>query len=224
MYAEDALVPLSALQHFVVCPRQCALIHLEQAWVESVRTAEGRAAHARVDTGGAAARDGVRRATAVPLRSLALGLAGRADVVEFHPNPAGGPEVPFPVEHKRGRPKRGDEDRVQLCAQALCVEEMLGRPVPAGALFYGERRRRTDVMFDDTLRRRTAEVAAAVHALFETSVTPPPPVVAPCKACSLLPICRPDAARRPARGGGGSVAAWLARRLADRDAEEDAGP
>jgi len=224
VYAEDALVPLSALQHFVVCPRQCALIHLEQAWVESALTAEGRAAHERVDKAGVAARDGVRRATGVPLRSFALGLVGRADVVEFHPAPSGGPAVPFPVEHKRGRPKRGDEDRVQLCAQALCLEEILGRPVPAGALFYGERRRRTDVMFDDTLRRRTIEVAAAVHALFETGVTPPPPDVAPCKACSLLPICRPDAVRRPTRGGGGAVAAWVARRLADPDPKEDADP
>jgi len=205
VYAEAELVPISALQHFVVCPRQCALIHLEATWIENARTTEGRVQHERVDRGGVVSRDGVRRAFGLPLRSLALGLAGRADVVEFHR--ADGGERPFPIEHKRGRPKRGDEDRVQLCAQAICLEEMLGVPVPAGALLYGERRRRTDVVFDATLRARTAAVAAAVHALFADAATPPPPQGAPCKSCSLKPACRPDVARRR------SVVAWTAARL-----------
>jgi len=216
VYPEDALVPISALQHFVVCPRQCALIHLEATWIESARTAEGRLQHERVDRGGSGLREGVRRAYGVPLRSLALGVTGRADAVEFHRDPAGGPERPFPVEHKRGRPKRGDEDRVQLCAQALSLEEMLGVAVPAGALFYGERRRRTEVAFDPALRRRTAEVAAAVHALFAAGETPPPPPIAPCRACSLRPACRPEALR-PGRL---SVAAWTARRLARQPSED----
>jgi CRISPR-associated exonuclease Cas4 len=216
MYAEDALVPLSALQHFVVCPRQCALIHLEGTWIESIRTAEGRARHQRVDQGGAEVRDGVRRAFGVPLRSLALGVAGRADVVEFHAAPDGG-ERPFPVEHKRGRPKAGDEDRVQVCAQALCLEEMLGVPVPAAALFYGERRRRTDVAIDAALRQRTGEVARAVHALFDSAETPPPPSSAPCRSCSLEPACRPDAMC----SGRAPVAAWTAARLADGSGGED---
>jgi CRISPR-associated exonuclease Cas4 len=145
MYAESDLIPLSALQHFVVCSRQCALIHLEAVWIENERTAEGRVEHERVDRGGAETRAGVRRAYGVSVRSLRLGLVGRADVVEFHAMPEGGPERPFPIEHKRGRPKRGDEDRVQLCAQALCLEEILGVSVPAGALFYGQSRRRADV-------------------------------------------------------------------------------
>ncbi|MDR3515845.1 MAG: CRISPR-associated protein Cas4 [Azospirillaceae bacterium] len=202
MYSEDDLVPLSALQHFLVCPRQCALIHLEQVWLENRQTAEGRVAHERVDGGGSETRDGIRRVFGMALRSLRLGLVGRADAVEFHP-------VPFPVEHKHGRPKVGDEDRVQLCAQALCLEEMTGETVAAGALFYGERRRRTEVNFDEPLRRRTEAVAASVHALITALVTPPPPEQAPCGACSLAPLCRPDDFRSQRR----SVAEWIAARL-----------
>jgi CRISPR-associated exonuclease Cas4 len=211
-YLESELLPLSALQHFVVCPRQCALIHLECVWIENERTAEGRVEHERVDRGGAETRAGVRRAYGVPLRSLRLGLAGRADVVEFQAMPGGGPERPFPIEHKRGRLKRGEEDRVQLCAQALCLEEMLGVPVPSGALFYGQSRRRTDVVFDDALRRRTEAVAVEVRALFDAGVTPQPPAVAPCKSCSLVSACRPASFRRR-----GNVASWIAGRLAEAE-------
>ena len=210
MYPESDLVPLSALQHYVVCPRQCALIHLEAVWIENARTAEGRVQHERVDRGGAEARRNVRRAYGVALRSLRLGIAGRADVVEFH-RAADGSERPFPVEHKRGRPKTGDEDRVQLCAQALCLEEMLGTPVPEGALFYGQSRRRTDVAFTTELRNRAEAAAAAVRQLFETGATPPPPAVAPCQSCSLLPACRPDAFRARRR----SVESWISAQLAD---------
>jgi CRISPR-associated exonuclease Cas4 len=214
MYAESDLIPISALQHFVVCPRQCALIHLESVWIENERTAEGRVEHERVDRGGAETRGPVRRAYGVPLLSLRLGLAGKADVVEFRASPEGGPEQPFPIEHKRGRPKIGDEDRVQLCAQALCLEEMLGVSVPAGALFYGRTQRRTEVVFDEALRRRTEAVAAEVRALFEAGVTPLPPASAPCKSCSLWDACRPAAF--PARRR--SVASWIAARLAEPEA------
>jgi CRISPR-associated exonuclease Cas4 len=217
MFPESDLIPISALQHFVVCPRQCALIHLEGVWIEDQRTAEGRVAHERVDRGGAETRDAVRRAYGVPLRSLRLGLAGRADAVEFHAVPGGGPEQPFPIEHKRGRPKRGDEDRVQLCAQALCLEEMLGKSVPAGALFYGQSRRRAEVIFDDALRHRTEAVAAEVRALFDAGATPTPPAVAPCKSCSLLSACQPTAFR----AGRHSVASWIAGRLAENDIPGD---
>jgi CRISPR-associated exonuclease Cas4 len=213
MYAESDLIPLSALQHYVVCPRQCALIHLESVWIENERTAEGRVEHERVDRGGAETRAGVRRAYGVSVRSLRLGLAGRADVVEFHAVPGGGPEQPFPIEHKRGRPKRGDEDRVQLCAQALCLEEMLGVSVPAGALFYGQSRRRADVSFDGALRRRTEEAAGEVRALFDAGATPPPPAVAPCKSCSLFSACQPTAFRTRRR----NVASWIAGRVAEDD-------
>jgi CRISPR-associated exonuclease Cas4 len=218
MYAESDLIPISALQHFVVCPRQCALIHLEGLWIENERTAEGRVEHERVDRGGVEARDAVRRAYGVPLRSLRLGLAGKADVVEFHALHGGGPERPFPIEHKRGRPKRGDEDRVQLCAQALCLEEMLGLPVPSGALFYGQSRRRAEVVFDDALRRRTESVATEVRVLFDAAgLTPPPPAMAPCKSCSLLNACQPTAFRGRRR----SVASWIAGRLPENDIPGD---
>ncbi len=207
MYPEADLIPLSALQHFLVCPRQCALIHLEQVWLENRQTAEGRVAHERVDRAGAETRDRIRRVFGMAIRSLALGLAGRADAVEFHP-------APFPVEHKRGKPKLGDEDRVQLCAQALCLEEMTGTTVPAGALFYGERRRHTDVVFDERLRRLTVATAEAVHALFAGGQTPSPPERAPCTACSLAPLCRPDDFRARRR----SVASWVANRLGQPEA------
>ena len=214
MYPESDLIPISALQHFIVCPRQCALIHLERVWIDDERTAEGRVEHERVDRGGAETRGPVRRAYGVPLRSLRLGLAGKADVVEFQASRGGGPERPFPVEHKRGRPKIGDEDRVQLCAQALCLEEMLGVPVPAGALFYGRTRRRAEVAFDDPLRRRTEAVATEVRTLFAAGATPYPPAVAPCKSCSLWDACRPAAFQSRRR----SVASWIANRLAEPEA------
>jgi CRISPR-associated exonuclease Cas4 len=151
------------------------------------------------------------------VRSLRLGLAGRADVVEFHAVPGGGPEQPFPIEHKRGRPKRGDEDRVQLCAQALCLEEMLGVSVPAVALFYGQSRRRADVSFDGALRRRTEEAAGEVRALFDAGATPPPPAVAPCKSCSLFSACQPTAFRTRRR----NVASWIAGLVAEDDISAD---
>ncbi len=132
----DELVPLSALQHHLFCPRQCALIHVEQVWAEDAATAEGRLLHERVDAGGAETRPGIRVERGVALRSVRLGVSGRADVVEFH----GRPPVPFPVEYKRGKPKPHRADEVQLCAQAICLEEMSATG-PAGALFYGTTRR-----------------------------------------------------------------------------------
>ena len=151
MYSEDELLPLSALQHLLFCERQCALIHIEQAWSENLFTAEGRIMHERVDSGGRESRGAVRLAYGLALHSFRLGLAGKADVVEFHRDGAGNWQ-PFPVEHKRGRAKKENWDRVQLCAQAICLEEMLGTAVPAGALFYGKSRRRQDVVFDAELR------------------------------------------------------------------------
>lgn len=186
-------MPLSALQHWLVCPRQCALIHLEQQWSDNAATAEGKILHTHVDAGGAETRGAVRRAWGLPLRSARLGLSGRADLVEFHRG--GGGEVPLPVEHKRGRPKDDDRDRVQLCAQALCLEEMLGVAVPQGALFYHAIRRRLTVAFDEALRRRTEDAAAGVRALFDSGQTPPPVKVPACLGCSLADLCLPQATR-----------------------------
>ena len=192
---DDDLVPLAALQHWLVCPRQCALIHLEQAWLDNQLTAEGNVLHARVDQGGAETRGALRRAWALPLRSVRLGLVGKADLVEFHAAPDG-TEVPFPVEHKRGREKDDDRDRVQLCAQGLCLEEMTATPVPDGALFYHATRKRVVVAFDDALRRHTEEAAGAVRAMIAAGRTPPVVECAACARCSLAELCLPAALGR----------------------------
>lgn len=201
----DDLVPLSALQHFLFCPRQCALIHVERAWAENALTAEGRLAHDKVHEPGQEKRKGVRSVTGMPLRSGQLGLVGVADLVELHDTPAG--TVPFPVEHKLGRPKAHRADEVQLCAQGLCLEEMFSIPVPAGALFYGRTRRRQDVAFDAGLRALTRGVADDTRTLLASGRTPPAVYETErCDSCSLLDLCRPKALERPRR-----IAAWLAR-------------
>ncbi len=208
MYAEEDLIQLSALQHYMVCPRQCALIHIEQSWQESGLTAEGRVLHARVDAGGVERRGDIKRAFGLPIRSLRLGLSGKADVVEFR-RQADGSWRPYPVEHKRGRRKKENWDRVQLCAQALCLEEMLGVAVPEGALYYGKEQRRELVEINDALRMETEGAAAAVHRMLAEGLTPPPEYSRKCESCSLMGICLP-------RGVGGArsrVSAYLAKAL-----------
>lgn len=227
IYPESELLPLSALQHLVFCPRQCALIHLEQAWEENALTAEGRILHEKTDSAKAEWRGGVRIARSLRIRSLRLGLAGVADVVEFHPaetdsdNPDDTAEAgvtlpgmrgrwrPFPVEYKRGKAKKDDSDRAQLCAQALCLEEMLGVAVPAGALFYGETRRRLDVAFDARLRGRTEALAQELHTLMAARVTPQAEYEAKCDRCSLIEICMP---KLP--GSSGRVDRFVAKAIA----------
>lgn len=209
MHSEDDLLPISALQHYLYCPRQCALIHVEQAWVENVFTAEGRLLHERVDRPQSEARGGVRVAYGLLLRSMRLGLTGKADVVEFHASEGqGGRKVPFPVEYKRGRPKQKDWDRIQLCAQAMCLEEMLATDVPEGALFYGKTRRREQVAFDERLRGLTAETARALHELVASGVTPPPVADERCAACSLAGRCLPKAG-----AGKGSARAYTLKAM-----------
>ena len=196
MYSEDDLIPLSALQHILFCERQCALIHVEQMWNENLFTAEGRIMHERVDEANRESRGDVRIIFAMPLRSLKLGLVGKADVVEFHrklaSQDAKSPEwVPFPVEYKRGKPKKDNCDKVQLCAQALCLEEMLDVEIPCGALFYGKTRRRKDVNFDNALRRETESAATQLHKLIESGQTPNPVYTPKCKSCSFFHVCLP---------------------------------
>lgn len=190
MYAEADLLPLSALQHWAVCRRQAALIHLEQLWSENLHTAEGRIAHQKVDTVFREKRRGLKTAFGLRIRSLELGLAGRADVVEFHQQDDGSWR-PYPVEHKRGRAKADACDRIQLCAQAMCLEEMLATHVPAGALFYGKTRRREEVVFDEKLRAATSEAAKAMHDMLAQGRTPPATVIPRCKGCSLGALCLP---------------------------------
>lgn len=163
MYSPDEFIPISSLQHYQYCPRQCALIHIERLWEENLYTAEGRILHEKADSGKTEKRGDSKKATGLWLCSSELGLTGRADVVEFHRRE--GIWHPFPVEYKRGRPKKHDADVIQLCAQAMCLEEMLGLPVPEGALFYGKTRRRKAVIMNSTLRAATRETAEAVQAL-----------------------------------------------------------
>ncbi len=188
MHSAADLVALSALQHYLFCPRQCALIHLEQIWVENRYTAEGRVLHEAADSATSERRGDVLIVRSLPLRSLALGISGIADVVEFH----GEERRPFPVEYKRGRAKQGDADAVQLCAQGLCLEEMLNVTIPGGALFYGAQKRRKAIDFTPALRAKTVATAQAVHALFARGVTPRPHPLPACDSCSLTGECLPD--------------------------------
>jgi len=236
LFDESDCLPLSALQHLRFCERQCALIHVEGLWAENRLTVEGRHLHERVDAaggGGAAApagqrrprkpervetRGGVRTVRSLPLRSLRLGLIGKADTVEFHPAAsADAPGLPFPVEYKRGRPKADRSDEVQLCAQALCLEEMLGVPVPRGAIFYGRTRRRHDVEFDAPLREQTHRAIARLHELIASGVTPRTRREKKCDRCSLLHLCLPDATA-PSR----SASRYLARTMVSLAAERGA--
>ena len=194
VYTEDDLLPLSGLQHLLFCDRQCALIHIEQAWAENLFTAEGRIMHERVHNADRESRGDIRIEYGMPLRSLKLGLVGKADVVEFHRKKredGGEFWLPFPVEYKRGKPKKGNYDKVQLCGQAVCLEEMLDIEIPAGALFYGKTRRRQDVIFDGILRRETEDAAKRFHKLIESGITPKAVYMKKCDRCSLHDLCMP---------------------------------
>jgi len=186
-YLENDLLPISALQHLRFCPRQCALIHIEQVWAENFLTAQGRVLHEKAHEPKHETRAGVRTTRSLHLRSLTLGLSGIADIVEFHPD-----GTVLPVEYKRGRPKTDGSDALQLCAQALCLEEMLSITIPAGAIFYGQTRRRQDIPFDQTLRDETTAAALELHTLIEAGITPTAVRMPKCDACSLLELCLPD--------------------------------
>lgn len=204
--AEDALIPLSALQHHLFCPRQCALIHVEGLWAEDAATAEGRLLHEKVDAGRPETRPGLRVARGIALRSIALGVIGKADAVEFR----GQPQQPFPVEYKRGKPKAHRADEVQLCAQAICLEEMFGVPVLEGALYYGTTHRRVVIRFDGELRALTARVAQEARGNIAAFHTPRPVPGPACRQCSLQDLCQPARLGKPL-----GVAGWLAAQLKD---------
>jgi CRISPR-associated exonuclease Cas4 len=218
VYDEDELLPLSALQHLMFCERRAALIHLEHVWDENVATIEGRHLHDSAHDVGTDSRGPVRIARGLMLRSLRLGLSGKSDVVEFHQMPvgeAGGAKLegvdglwrPFPVEYKRGRKRAERSYEVQVCAQALCLEEMLSVAVPEGALFYGKTARRQAVVFDDNLRQETEKAAERLHELFRLRSTPKAVYVKnKCRQCSLVDVCLPKQT-----GTSRSVSQWLAR-------------
>jgi CRISPR-associated exonuclease Cas4 len=193
LYKENDFLSLSALQHYIFCTRQCALIHVEQAWVENRFTAEGRVIHEHVHEQAAESRKDVRIERGMPLRSSVLGITGKADMVEFHKTDR--VWLPYPVEYKRGKPKADNSDKVQLCAQALCLEEMLNVSIPMGALFYGATHRRVEVVFDEALREITTETARQLHQLTQYEKR--------CESCSLLEICLPKSS------GAAKVAQYL---------------
>lgn len=180
-------VPLSALQHWAYCPRQCGLIHLEQQFEDNVHTARGQAVHHLVDTPGYEVKRGVRVERALPLWSDRFGLIGKADLVEFHPDGR-----IYPVEFKHGRKRGRIHDDIQLAAQAMCLEDMLGRPVPQGAIYHASSHRRREVDITEDLRALVRETADAIRAMLASGILPPPVNDARCRECSLREICQPE--------------------------------
>lgn len=208
MYQDDELVMLSALQHYQFCQRQCALIHQDEVWSDNYLTASGEELHKHVDSNFRESRPGVHIATTLHLVSHKLGVVGIADLVEFHKYDdkkdktdkyiatsipgLKGLWIPFPVEYKRGKPKSNKADEIQLCAQAICLEEMLDVKIMEGALFYGEIRKRSKIAFDHELRELTAQVAQAVHVLLKGGELPKAIISQGCEACSIVNVCCPQ--------------------------------
>ena len=217
-YTEDDYLQLSGLQHFAFCRRQWALIHIEDQWAENLRTAEGELMHERAHDPSLRERRGnVITMRGVSVSSPSLGVSGKCDVLEFHADPKGiplpeidGTWLPYPVEYKRGKPKETPEDRLQLCAQAMCLEEMLCCDIPEGALFYGETRRRETVPFTDELRAQVKESLLEMHELYRRGHTPRVKPSKSCNACSLKELCLPKLVKTR------SVASYLAAAMEER--------
>jgi CRISPR-associated exonuclease Cas4 len=240
-FAEDDLLPLSALADIVFCERRAALHHIEKLWEDNIFTAQGTVMHQHAHELRTEVRENARIVRGLRLRSLTLGLTGKADVVEFHRLPDAGREStgygelppgtdlkgvsgqwqPFPVEYKRGRLRHEEGYEIQLCAQALCLEEMLEVAVPSGAIYYGRTRRRLEVAFDDKLRAQTDAAAARLHELVREGKTPAARYEKKCEKCSLLPLCMPKAlgVGRSAQRYLANVLRETASQLKDRDHE-----
>ena len=195
MYAEEDLIMISSLQHLLFCERQYALIHIEQMWEENRFTAEGRVLHERVDTEGHESRRLFRQEFGMSVRSLEHGLIGKCDLVELYLVPDGTAAEAIPVEFKRGTDKESDVDRVQLCAQALCLEEMLSLSVPRGQLYYLADHRRTSVDISGELRAKTEGLIARGRGIQVSAQTPSAIYEhRKCDRCSLLDLCMPKSA------------------------------
>jgi CRISPR-associated exonuclease Cas4 len=192
---DAARLPLSALNHLVFCERRCALIHIEGVFVQNAFTVEGTFAHEAADHSGYEVKEGVRVLHALPLWSERLRLSGKADIVEFQPKPAGS-ETPFPVEYKRGRRNRWQNDDIQICAQALCLEEMLGVEVPCGAIFHVLSKRRRELEFTAALRAQTEAAVLRLHELVASGQIPRAVLLPKCEGCSLHEICMPELSLR----------------------------
>jgi CRISPR-associated exonuclease Cas4 len=221
MFSEDELLPISALADLVYCERRAALHHMEYVWEDNLFTAEGTLLHERADEPETEVRGDVRIVRALRLRSLRLGLSGKADVVEFHRVAEGegaavylegvkGRWRPVPVEYKRGHLRQEESYEVQLCAQALCLEEMLNVVVPAGAVFYGKTRRRLGIDFDEKLRGETEKAAQRLHELLKGDSTPKAIEGPKCRNCSLVDLCLPNAT-----GSGNSAAGYLSKAVSE---------
>lgn len=205
MFEEDDLVPLSALQHFLFCDRQAGLIHIDRVWVDNALTVEGKRLHETVDAMEPELKRGNVIRRGVALRSFRLGVTGKADLLEFRPVAGDAPGVSVsgldgrwrvvPVEYKRGRPKNHRADEIQLCAQAICLEEEFGAGLTFGYLFYGRTRRRARVDFDEDLRRLTESTAFALHRMLRSGRVPVRRRQTKCKNCSLLDVCLPPGRR-----------------------------
>lgn len=194
MSDDTRTIMISALQHYSFCPRQFALIHVEQVWADNRFTAEGNILHDRVDSGVAEQRKGVRYERSVMLKSQRYQLTGKMDLLEIEQSD---PPKYLPVEYKRGKPKIDDWDRVQVCAQALCIEEMRDTQVNEGAIWYWEIRRREIIKIDDALRVVTISAIKNAHEILTSGKTPPPTdKIKQCRACSLVDLCEPDTFRR----------------------------
>jgi len=207
MYTEEELLALSGIQHIAFCPRQWALIHVECQWAENARTTEGRLMHERADNPFIQeSRGNIVVARSVPLVSYEIGLYGVADVVEFIKTEVDGKGValkyydgvwvPHPVEYKKGRPKPDERDIVQLCAQAICLEEMYGIRIDRGSLYYGETRHRELVDFDGKIRKKVKELSLKMHELFTEGHTPQPYYSKHCRQCSLYDLCMPTLTKK----------------------------
>jgi CRISPR-associated exonuclease Cas4 len=199
MFPEDDLLSISGLQHLTFCERQWALMYMEDEWSENVLTIEGKQLHEFVHGQGSENRAGVRMVRGLRLRSLEFGLYGVADMVEFHPCDDGakitgynGLWKPYPVEYKRGRKRYEHANEMQLCAQAICLEEMFGVRVPAGAVYYGQPRRRGEVEISDSLRAELLSACARMRALYAQKDYPRPNIGAHCRNCSLCEECMPS--------------------------------
>ena len=184
----DDVVPVSALQHWCYCPRQCALIHMEQSFSENRHTLHGRALHATVDTPGYEIRAGIRAERALPIWSDTLGLVGRADIVEFLPD-----GTPYPVEYKHGSRRQRTHDDLQLAAQALCLEEMTDKSVPKGAIFHASSKRRREVIIDGNLKDAVITTITEIRTCLDSGKLPPPIYDERCRGCSLIELCQPQA-------------------------------
>lgn len=207
MYSEEELLALSGIQHMAFCPRQWALIHIECQWAENVRTIEGKLMHEKADNPFIQeSRGNVIVTRSIPLASYEIGLYGIADVVEFKKSnsPAKGITIkdldgvwiPHPVEYKRGKPKPDERDIVQLCAQAICLEEMYKIKIESGSLYYGETRHHEQIGFDDNIRGHVKKLSEKMHHLFAEGITPSANYTKRCKQCSMMELCMPKLAKR----------------------------